>query len=134
MYKYKRKIMLPDTDAAGILFFSNQLLLHHEALETFFDKINIGLDLIIRNKEYLLPVIHAESDHKSPLTLGDTVDIQIKITKIGKSSFSIKSLFFKNGQTLTGTAETVHVAIDFKTRKKILLPPEVLNKLKKFKG
>lgn len=120
-----------ETDAAGIVFFSNYFLLFNEAYEAFLDSAGAGLTSIIQNNKYHLPIVHAECDYKSPLFITDTIDIKLTIERIGKSSFVIISLFIKKDQTCAAIMKTVHVSTDAKTRKKIPLPKAFRDKIKK---
>jgi len=86
---------------------------------------------MLKGTNYFLPIVHAESDYKTPVLVGDKIVIAIKVGHIGKTSFSFLYTL-KRQKTLVGTAKTVHVTIDQKTRKKIPLPPTLLRALRKF--
>ena len=73
----------------------------------------------------------AESDYLAPLFVGDKITITITVGKIGKTSFSFNYVI-RNGKNTVGTAKTVHVTVDKKTKKKIPLPKEVRGSLEKF--
>lgn len=122
MFTYKTKVRLHDTDAAGILFFANQFKIIHDAYEELLEKFGLDLQTIIKGTKYFQPIVHAESDFKAPLLAGDKIAVTVKLGHIGKTSFSFEYTI-KRGKVLVGTAHTVHVAIDQKTRKKIPLPP-----------
>lgn len=130
MYSYKRKIRLGETDAAGVLFFANYLILSHEAFESFLDTAGLNLAEIIRNNEYLLPIARAVSDYTIPLCMGDTIEIQLAIEQIKESSFVVISRFIKSNKTCAARVKTIHVSVDAKTRKKIPLPKIVRDALK----
>ena len=57
MYLYKTIIKLHDTDAAGILFFSHQFEIIHDAYETLLEKIGFGFAELIRHKDLFLPIV-----------------------------------------------------------------------------
>ncbi len=42
MYQYHHKVKLHETDAAGILFFSHQFEMIHDAYESLLEKIGFG--------------------------------------------------------------------------------------------
>jgi len=83
---------------------------------------------LIRNKGFLLPIVHAESDYKIPLFVGDVLEIQVSIAKLGNTSFTLSYNLLNAKEVLVGTAQTVHVAIDKKTQKKIPLPKDLRSK------
>ena len=97
MYKIESKTKLPDTDAAGILFFANYFKLAHEAYESFMDSIDFGLNYIINQSDILILIAHAESDYKSSLRLSDEYELSISVEKLGKTSF-VLAYEFTNGK------------------------------------
>ena len=129
MYAYQAKIKLHDTDAAGILFFSHQFEIVHDAYESLLEKMGLGFAELIRHRDYFLPIVHAESDYKAPLFVGDVIEIQVTVENIGNTSFTFAYKLLSSKGQLVGTARTVHVTIDKKTREKILLPKEMREKI-----
>lgn len=124
MYTYKTVVKLHDTDAAGLIFFSNQFKMVHEAYETLLESIGLGFATLIRKKDYFLPIVHAEADYQRPLFVGDRLVISVAVEHIGKTSFTF-TYTLKRDSELVGTAKTVHVTVDKKTKKKIPLPREM---------
>ncbi len=131
MFTYKTNLKLHHTDAAGILFFSHQFELVHEAYESLLESLGVGFPKLIRNKKYFLPIIHAESEYKAPLFVGDKITIQVTVESIGTTSFIFAYKLFSGKNKLVGTARTVHVTVDKKTYRKIPLPPEMHRAIKK---
>jgi len=129
MYTYQTKIKLHETDAAGLLFFSNQFKLIHDAYELLLESIGFGFAELIREKSFFLPIVHSESDYKSPLFVGDLLEIQVTVSKVGKTSFTFSYKLLDVAQGLVGTAQTVHVTMDKATRKKIPLPQDLRVKI-----
>lgn len=129
MHIYQTKIKLHETDAAGLLFFSNQLKIVHDAYESLLEQIGFNFAELIRNKNFFLPIVHSESDYKSPLFVGDLIEIQITVTNVGKTSFTLAYKLLGASQNLVGTTQTVHVTMDKTTRKKISLPSDLRLKL-----
>lgn len=119
-----------DTDAAGIIFFANQFKLIHDAYEELLEKSGQGIQSILKKTDYFQPIVHAESDYKAPVFVGDKIVIAVKVGHIGKTSFCLEYTL-KRAKTLVGTAKTVHVTINQKTHKKIPLPPALRRALKK---
>lgn len=131
MYTYQTKIKLHETDAAGLLFFSNQFKMLHDAYESLLEEIGFGFAELIREKDFFLPIVHAEADYKMPLFVGDVIEIQVKVAKVGQTSFTLSYLLLNAKQDTIGTGETVHVTIDKKAHQKIPLPAELRAKLEK---
>ena len=131
MFTYKTKIRLHDTDAAGIIFFANQFKIIHDAYEDLLEKFGWSFQKMLKGTSYFLPIVHAEADYLTPVRVGDKIVIAIKVGHIGTTSFSFEYTL-KRGKTLVGTAKTVHVTINQKTRKKIPLPSAMRIALSKY--
>jgi 1,4-dihydroxy-2-naphthoyl-CoA hydrolase len=131
MYTYQTKIKLHETDAAGLLFFSNQFKIIHDAYESLLESIGFGFAALIREKSFFLPIVHSESDYKSPLFVGDLIEIRVVVEKVGETSFTFAYKLLDASQKLAGTARTVHVTMDKAARKKIPLPADLRSKIEK---
>jgi len=132
MYTYQTKIKLHETDAAGLLFFSNQFKMIHDAYEAMLEHVGLGFAELLRKKSYFLPIVHTESDFLSPVFVGDLIEIRVSVIKLGKTSFTLAYNLYNTSQKVIGTARTVHVTTDKKTRKKIPLPDDLRSRLVPF--
>ncbi len=130
MFTYKTKVRLHHTDAAGILFFANQFTIIHDAYEDLLEKFGWSFRQMLGGKKFFLPIVHAASDYKTPLSVGDPIVVQISVGHIGETSFSFLYAI-KRGSTLVGSAKTVHVTVNAKTRRKIKLPASLRAALKR---
>jgi len=115
-------IRLHDTDAAGILFFANQLKIVHDVYEQFMTRIDFPFRRRFEERDFYLPIVHTEADFFQPLAVGDTVEIILKIEAVGNSSFTLAYTLTDLDGIVVGTARTVHVTVDPATWKKIPLP------------
>ncbi len=131
MFIYKTKIKLHETDAAGLLFFSNQFKIIHDAYEMLLKKIGFGFAKLIRQKSYFLPIVHAEADYKAPLFVDDDIAVEVAVESIGATSFIFAYQIFDENKKLVGTARTVHVTMDKKNRRKIPLPKDMRRAIEK---
>jgi 1,4-dihydroxy-2-naphthoyl-CoA hydrolase len=129
MYTYQTQIKLHETDAAGLLFFANQFKLIHDAYESLLEQIGFGFAELLNNKEYFLPIVHAESDYKKPLFVGDVIEIQVRVVKIGNTSFKFDYKLLNAKQEIVGTAQTVHVTMNKATQTKTPLPTDMREKI-----
>lgn len=121
-----------DTDMAGILYFPRQFRFVHDALEDLMAKDGLSFDVLFKKEDYSFVVVHAEADYKSSLFVGDEVEVRMELERIGTTSFTWNYFIYKKkDRTLAGTAKTVHVTVDRVTRKKIPIPPHLLEILKK---
>lgn len=129
MHTYQSKIKLHHTDAAGVLFFAHQFQLIHDGYESLMEYWGFSLaDLLSKSKEFIV-IIHAESDYKKPLGVGDLIEMHLRIVKVGDSSFTIAYDIYDAGGELVGTAKTVHVSVSKVKKTKILLPKRLKSQL-----
>ncbi len=132
-FVYRHILKLHETDAAGLLFFSHQFTIIHDAYEALLEKIGFSFARMIRKTGFFLPIVHAESDYQAPLFVGDRLAITVRVEKIGTTSFSFVYELLKGpGKELVGAARTVHVTIDKKTGKKTPIPPAMRQALKRW--
>jgi 1,4-dihydroxy-2-naphthoyl-CoA hydrolase len=131
MFTLDYSVKMFDTDASGFLFFTSQMRMAHEAYEAFLASANLGISSILRSGNYLLPIVHAETDYRSPAGVGDRVQIQIRLERLGETSFTLFYRFLQPDGREVGTARTVHVAVATANHQKTALPEELRRALKK---
>lgn len=121
-----------DTDMAGILYFGRQFRFAHDALEDFADSEGFGFERVFHHEKFVFVIVHAEADYLAPLKVGEALEIRLTIDKVGQSSFAVDYQIYRQvDNLLVGTAKTVHVTLDSKTRKKIPIPDSLREKLEK---
>ncbi len=122
MFIYQTRVRLRDTDATGVLYFSEQFNFAMEAFEEFLKVRGFSLRELM-NTPYLLPVVHAEADYLSPLMVGDVLEINMQVSKIGSSSVTLEYTFFDlTRRADAGKAQIVHVVVDKETRRPTPIP------------
>lgn len=126
------KIRLRHTDAAGLLFFANQFTYMHDAYELLMESIGFPLIQILTEEDFVLPIVHAESDYMRRLAVGDELNIQVKVAAVGTSSFTLSYELLLSDGNVAGRGKTVHVSVDKKTNKKIVLPGALSKALKHY--
>lgn len=115
-------IKLHDTDAAGILFFANQFKIVHDLYQRFLDEIGFPLQERFATGDFSLPIVRAEADFFAPLTVGDTLEVSLRVAAVGESSFTLEYEITDLDGRQVGSAKTIHVTVNPKTRSKIRLP------------
>lgn len=129
MFTYQHKLKLHETDAGGILFFSNQFKIVHDAYECVLENIGFSFAELTKNQNFFLPIVHAEADYTAPLQVGDLIEVTVTTEHVGTSSFVFSYRLTKSDGTLAGTAKTVHVTTDKGTKEKIPLPSALREKI-----
>lgn len=152
-FRYRHRIHFRDTDAAGVVFFSNIFSLFHEAYEASLAASGIDVRQFFRAVDFAVPIVHADCDFFRPIRCGELYDILLKPEQASVNEFSITYQSFRvdgaiaastysslDSQSLTQDAEPVldpkqasakaltrHVVIDVGDRQRIEIPPMLLS-------
>ena len=128
-FVWPSKIRFVDTDASGRIHYT-AMLRHFEAAEHEFlehlgcsyqDGRGTGVDY---------PRVHVEVDFMIPLSYNDSIEVQVRVEKIGQTSFTFAFLTLLRGQPAT-RGRIVVVAIDHNARKPCPIPEPLLVCLRK---
>lgn len=130
MFIAKNKVRMHDTDMAGILYFPRQFRFAHDALEDFVESEGLKFDHVFHTENFVFVIVHAEADYFANLKVGDDIEVHVSIEHIGNTSFSIFYHIYR-AKSLVGTAKTVHVSLDAKSRQKIVIPEKLRKILQK---
>jgi len=122
MFVWRTTVKLHDTDAAGLLFYGHQFKMAHDCYEAMLESIGLPMAWWMRESDYFLPIVHAESDYLRPLFVGDKIEIHLHVEKIGDSSYTLtQEILDAQGQTV-GTVKTVHVVVNKESGRKTSIP------------
>lgn len=130
IFEYALRIDFSDCDPAGIIFFANLQRKAHTAYELFMKDISPERDFFA-DREFVLPIINAESKFYLPLKAGDEISVLLSVSILKDSSFELHYKFKKGGK-LTAEVKTVHVCVDKKSFVKTGLPENLRDALKLF--
>lgn len=120
MHIYRRRVTLSETDATGVIYFTEKLKIASEAFEDFLISKKWPLRDLIEKSEFLMPIVHAEADYSAPLWVGDLVEVRLKLAEMGTSSFTLEAELWKN--EMVGKTRIVHVTVSRISGKAIPLP------------
>ena len=126
-FTYNRTIRFQETDAAGVMYFSNVLNICHEAYEASLTAAGITLDRFFRNPTVAVPIVHASVDFLRPSVCGDGQVVQLTPSPLTPDSFEIvyKTFAESNPATMLSKAVTRHVCIHPISRQKQPLSHEL---------
>ena len=113
------------TDTAGILFFGHVFTLAHQAFEHFvIHQLECPWSHWFQNPGWIVPIKHAEAQYFHPLHAGLECQIEILVTALTTSSFTLNSSFYQ--QNLCSVVKTVHVFCNHLTKQKMPIPQSIL--------
>ena len=130
---YQTVVHLYETDSAKVIFFGRLSEICHRAVENFFSKKGVFLSDVILNNEvpYLFYVRHFECDFIGKISFLDEIEIQMRCSKIGNSSFSLSFDIYRqekksnDSYNSLANAKIVYVCVDKKSGQKINVPIEL---------
>jgi YbgC/YbaW family acyl-CoA thioester hydrolase len=97
-FRRRRKVYWQDTDAAGIIHFSNYFRYMEETETEFYDSLGIPAREILRQDGIVLVRVSAGCDFEKSVTFGDELDIHVWVARKGRSSVSYGISFEHDGQ------------------------------------
>jgi 1,4-dihydroxy-2-naphthoyl-CoA hydrolase len=124
-YEHRLRVRFHDTDPAGIVFFANIFVYCHDAFEEMLRAVGMPLDELIRAKEQILPLGHAEADFKKPFRHGVVVTVRVVVGKLSERSIRIDYELRDEASELLATCSTVHIAVDPATGRATGLSPRL---------
>jgi 1,4-dihydroxy-2-naphthoyl-CoA hydrolase len=110
-FVHRHRVRLAQTDAAGVVFFTEPLAIAHLAWEALLDALDQPVARILRERRFALPIVEASTRILRPVHVGDDVDVAITLEKLGRSSV-VASHALTVGEALVAQCRTVHVAVD----------------------
>jgi 1,4-dihydroxy-2-naphthoyl-CoA hydrolase len=123
-YRYEHQVRFHETDAAGVVYFTNGLVLCHVAYEASLAAAGLNLTDFFRAETLAYPLVHASMDYYRPLHSGDRVTVDLTPTRVDDSSFEIHYQVLK-GDRQAAQATTRHVCITVASRSRQPLPQAI---------
>ena len=123
-----RTVRFGDTDAAGVMHFTQLLHWCHEAYEESLERFGIAATEVFPTPgcypETALPIVHCSADFLRPLVCGDPLAIALEPHRLDPGCFELTYRFSSNG-TPVATALTRHLAISSSQRQRRELPDAI---------
>ena len=124
-YEHRLRVRFHDTDPAGIVFFANIFVYCHDAFEEMLRSIGLPLNELIRSKEQILPLGHAEADFRKPFRHGVLVTVRVVVGKLSERSLRLDYELRDEAGELLASCSMVHVAVDPATGRSTALSPRL---------
>ena len=120
-------------DPAGIVFYPRYFEFFNTVVEDWCEH---GLGSSFREMHmhlgYGLPTVHVECSFLKPSELGETLQAQLSVNKIGNTSLHIEINLFGADAVQRVATKMVVVLMDMKTRKAIPLPEQLRQKIQPY--
>ena len=122
MYLHKLTAQVHDTDAAGVIYFANFYRMAHSTYEAFMESIGYSIRSFLDQADEVPLIVHSEADYKKPVRTGDKLTVELKVEKVGSSSYVLSYKIFNDEDEIAAALKTVHVSVDKEKRTKVPLP------------
>lgn len=120
-FRFSHTVRLADTDAARVVYFARALEWFHAAYEDWLESVDLALGEHLPKSEWLLPIVNAEVTHERPLALGDHLEIQLRVQRIGTTSYTLAYEAVRGGDVCVRSTMT-HVCMRSETGRPEPLP------------
>jgi len=130
VHTFQTVIRMQHTDAAGVVFFARLFDLAHLAYEDLLDAIGFPLPADMAHAALILPLIHARTDYRAVLRLGDRLQIQVTVEEVRSRSFALAYRFLRADGVEAAATRTVHAAVAAATGRATGLPEDLARALR----
>ena len=115
-----------DVDHAGIVYYPRFYIYFHEAFEDLFNEAGHSYVKMVDGERIGFPTVHVETDFKAPLRYGDSLDLDLTVTRLGERSATMRYTGYRHrdGQ-LCVVCEITMACIDLDAFKSRLIPPDI---------
>jgi 1,4-dihydroxy-2-naphthoyl-CoA hydrolase len=123
-FSYARTVHFADTDAAGVVFFANYLVICHEAYEESLSASGIDLKSFFSDNAVVVPIAKSEAEYLRPISCGDKLSVAVQAKALSENAFEVRYEIMRLGPQAKCAARvrTEHVCIDSATRARKALP------------
>lgn len=116
-FALRAPIMFHDVDPAGTAYYPRLVDLCHQAFEAFFNaRIGPAYSKVIASGTGF-PTVHFEADFVQPIRHGDTIEVGVRVSEVGRTSITI-AYEARRGKTVLFKAKNVVVVVDLETMSK----------------
>jgi 4-hydroxybenzoyl-CoA thioesterase len=119
-------------DPAGIVFYPQYFILFHELLEDWFNRgLKLNYAGFVSRERRGLPTAHIDCDFRVPSKIGDVVQMQLSVRRVGRTSLSISVQVCADDEVRV-TANQVLVLISLEDGSLVPIPPELRERFEWF--
>ena len=94
-YKIQRRVEFSETDAAGIVHFSNFFRYMEACEHAMFRSLGLSVDLVVDGVHYSLPRVNASCTYVAPLRFEDEFEVRLLVRQIRTRSLINDYVFTK---------------------------------------
>jgi YbgC/YbaW family acyl-CoA thioester hydrolase len=122
-------VRFAETDPAGIVFFARYFEYAHMAYEDMLVAGGLPLSHFFEN-QCGMPLVHSEASYSKPCRLGERLQLQLEVDKIGNRSMRYAVEIRGADQGLRARVILTHAILDLSTGKTVAVPEDLLGALR----
>jgi acyl-CoA thioester hydrolase len=123
-FRFQTRIRFIDTDASGRI--------HYTAMFRYFESAEIEFvresGLVYGKGGYAFPRVHVECDFLLAIVHDDLIEIEVFLTRLGRSSMRFEFRTMKSGE-LAAKGVIVIACMDIRTQRAVPIPEDLRQKL-----
>lgn len=127
-FAYHVRVAFVDTDASGRIHFT-AMLRYFEAAELEFLR-SLGFRYTDSPADIGFPRVHVESDYRAAVGFDDELDIQVRVKRVGTSSYTLEFTAVK-GDTVISNGSITAVCVSRRTGHAMAMPERLREALHK---
>jgi 4-hydroxybenzoyl-CoA thioesterase len=118
------RIRFGDTDPAGLVYYPTIFHYFHVALEEFFaSSCDIAYHKLMTDERIGFPTVNAQTEFFIPLVYGDDVDVNVHVSRVGRSSATFEYEIKRVSDGLLCARSTqIHVCTSMDTLRAVTIP------------
>ena len=112
-------------DPAGMVFFPRYFVMLNNLVETWFTQgLGINYAQLIGERRIGLPTVSLQSEFVAPSRMGETLDFELQVTRLGQTSFTL-AVIGRSGPEVRLQLQQVLVTTALDGDHAIPIPPDV---------
>ena len=121
-------------DPAAIVFYARYFEMINGLVEDWFDEVlELPFRVLLETRGIMVPTVHFDVDFLRASELGELLTFRLEISKIGRTSFTVKIEARCNDETRL-TAHQVIVFAHQQTRRPVAIPDDITARMRVFQG
>lgn len=125
-FRTQVQVRFGDVDHAGIVYYPHFFIYFHEAFEDFFDQNGFAYHVQLNQRRIGFPTVHIETDYQQPLRYGDTLDLELCVTKLGQRSAVFRYVGYRRADGKQACVAAITCAcVDMNTFASIPIPDDL---------
>ncbi len=126
------RVVWADTDAAGVVHYSNYFRFFERTEEEFYRSLNFSFDDTAK-KGLWFPRVEAFCQYKKPARFNDLLEVELAVDDLREKSMKLSfRILNKETSSLLATGYVIVIVADKHTGRSTQMPMEIMEKLRPF--